>query len=90
MLWSWFDSNGPIVDDRGSVRERLVHPSFRLCNPDLAPRLADVSATANTLEADAAADGRSEVGVTRAYVHWHDPDTVTIHPFKDTPLGDAA
>lgn len=85
---TWLDRDGTILVR--NVSEREMDAALGLRNPDLAPRLSDVSATANALEADAPADGRAEVGVSRAYVHWHDPDTVTIHPWKDTPLGDAA
>lgn len=67
-----------------------MNASFCPSDPDLPPRFAHVPAGADAPEADTAARVAMVAGVDHAYVHWHDPDTVTIHPFEDTPLGDAA
>lgn len=56
----------------------------------LAPDLADVAAVADAPETDDTGGNDAQPLVARAYVHRHDPHTMTVHPWKDTPLGDAA
>lgn len=68
----------------------VVDASFCPGDSNLSPRAAGVPAGTLAAVADDTHDDDGEPVVTRAYAHWHDPQTVTIHPFKDTPLGDAA
>ncbi len=72
------------------MRNVVVYPAFSARYRHLAAYRAYIATLTNEPVADAPPPDRPEVVVSHAYVHWHDPDTVSVHPFKDTPLGDAA
>jgi hypothetical protein len=49
-----------------------------------------VRSDANRDDADMTGHRPTELHVRDAYVHWHDPETVEVIPFADSPLGEAA